>query len=292
MERARAAWILLAGGEQQKSFKNLPKIGAAEKKHKSHMKTKRGVWAFQPAGFGSGKVPPKGDPKGQSVAGGASARQASLRGCGPAAAAPQAWGRTEGARRSPRGPGTPGVPFRGGGGHCRAPRKAAGAAGLGACQPSPHAAQHGEKKARPPPCIRGHGTLAGQNAGHTGHPPSLALPRALLPAPRNASITSAPAGGFSSLLIAMTFTTLSHPPTPIRHAALPPLLQPGAPRISPAGCPGPPRPFPHRPSSGGAQRGARSTRRRHPVLTRARGCRGRGAGVYEPPASKWPPSSS
>lgn len=79
VERARAAWILLAGREEQNSFKNLQKIGAAEKKHKSHMKTKRGVWAFQPTEFNSGKVPHKGDPKGQRMAGGASARQARLR---------------------------------------------------------------------------------------------------------------------------------------------------------------------------------------------------------------------
>lgn len=117
----------------------------------------------------------------------------------------------QGAQRPPHGPDTPGVPFRRSGGHSRDPRKGAGAAGLGACEQSPHAAQHGEKKARPPHCIRGHGTLAGQNAGHTGQPPTLALPRALLPFPRNASISSTPGGGFSLLLIANDFSN-SLPP--------------------------------------------------------------------------------
>lgn len=182
-----------SSSERKNYFKNLPKIGAGEKKHKSHMKTKRGVWSFQPRGFGPGKVPPKGDPKGQMMGGGARARQASLRGSGPAAAPPEVWGRSGGSppARAPRQtPARPGgqwrgaflSPFLGRKGGRRARRLRA----------ELHATQHGEKKARPHPCIRGHEILAGQNAGGTGHPPSLALPQAHLPFPRKASISSAP----------------------------------------------------------------------------------------------------
>lgn len=270
------------------------------------MKTKRGVWAFQPTGFGSGNVPPKGDPKGRRMAAGASARQASLRGSGPATAAPEASGRTGGSAPAPR-PRHSGGPVPRGRGALPSPRKGAGAAGLGACEQSPHAAQHGEKKARPPHCIRGHGTLAGQNARHTGHPPTLALLQAPLPFPRNASITSAPGGGFSLLLIANDFSkSPPHPSTP-RFLSCTPLRSPPEGATSPAGCRCPPRPFPRRLSSGGGQGGEGTDKKSHSVIRRARGAGGegpgcclrplclpplRGAGVYEPPASKWPPSSS
>lgn len=194
----------------------------------------------------------------------------------------------QGVQRPPHGPDTPGVPFRGGGGHSRAPREAAGAAGLGACEQSPHAVQHGEKKARPPHCIRGHRTLAGQNARHTGHPPTLAPLPELLPFPRNASITSAPGGGFSLLLIANDF---SSSPPPLQHAALP-LLHPapGAPRkgrLPPraVGVPRAPSRTGWAPDGDKEERG--SARRSHPVVRRARGCRGRWAGGL--PAAALPP---
>lgn len=93
------------------------------------MKTKRGVWAFQPTGFGSGKVPPEGDPKGQSMAGGASAGQASLRGCGPAAAAPAASGRTGGLGAGPTAPTHRGSRSAGPGGTAEPPGKQRGQPG-------------------------------------------------------------------------------------------------------------------------------------------------------------------
>lgn len=203
-DTARARW----GGESPSSpdpfsrserknyFKNLPKIGVGEKKHKSHMKTKRGVWSFQPRGFGSGKVPPKGDPKGQMMGGGARARQASLRGSGPAAAPPEVSGRRGGsppARASRQPPARPGGPGRSGGVHFRAP-SCKGGGKTGSAPPSRVACNATwRKKARPHRCIRGHEILAGQNAGATGHPPSLALPRAQLLFPENPQSQALPA---------------------------------------------------------------------------------------------------
>lgn len=159
------------------------------------MKTKRGVWAFQRREFGPGKVPPKKDPKGQMMGGGARARQERLRGSGPAAAPPEVSGRSGGSppARASRQPPTrprgsrarrrgafPNPVLEGGGRRARRLRAQL------------HATQHGEKKARPHHCIRGHETLAGQNAGGTRHPPSLTLAQSQLPFPRKASFPSAP----------------------------------------------------------------------------------------------------